>query len=93
MLIFKIILAVLAVLGNLGDWYTSVKDINSGAGTEANPVMKWLFSKLTMNGTFAIKCFIMLLLSIYLVMLSFGWIPLLILVVMYGWVTYHNWKV
>lgn len=83
------ILAVVLIILQLGDWWTSRIALNRGIGTEANPVAAFFMRFVGVDGYFAIKT---------VAVASLVWLipsPVLLgaLVALYAWIVWNNWKV
>ena len=95
---YILLIIVLLVLQGL-DIYTTYKVISSGKGYEANPVMAWVIGKLgLLKGLITAKLtiFIPCLFGFWLIHLTAPITLLLmlgVLILIYSWIVYHNYKV
>lgn len=86
-----ILLGVLMLL-QFGDWYTT-KTVLAQGGRELNPVMNWIFNKIGFTGGMIAKCVYVFALGYILATLgSMGSIVLGILIALYSWVVWHNYR-
>lgn len=84
-LIFFILLVILQVL----DAYTTLVALKSGKGTEANPVMRWLFDKFGIEATLLFGKVAFIVLAYYYL----DWPIMAALIALYIWAVWGNFKV
>lgn len=83
------LLLIILFVEQLADWY-STRTILAKGGTEQNPVMAKLFAVLGVDVTLAIKTICTLAAGYYIgEQYIYG---LILLILVYVWVLYHNWQ-
>ena len=85
------ILFALFIILQIGDCWTTYQVLKLNKGTEANPVMAWLMSKLgVLQGLVIAKLVVIALFSFVVNEL---WPILLLFNIIYGYIVYSNYKI
>jgi hypothetical protein len=87
-----ILLAIFIAL-QAGDFYTTYNILKTGKGYEANPILKWVFSKIGYVTGLAIVKGLAIALGIYAAQFWNGFYILVPCIVLYAWVVWNNYKV
>ncbi len=90
-----VLLLIIFALLLIGDWYSTNKALSSNAGSEANPFMATLFKWLGVNVSLAITHIIAFAAGYFVAYYVpiYGIYMLGVLIALYSWVVYHNFKV
>lgn len=89
--IINVILAIILILLQVGDWWTTRRALATGKDREANPLMARLIAWLGLDRAFFAKGIVVALIAIACVIYPQGLGGLVVAIAIYTWVVWHNY--